>query len=103
KAHAHTLVDHVSQEEKEARVEQGMETQQGISYEINQTNIGQAFKVVVDRLDGDYFSGRTACDSPEVDNEVILDAKTDYVRIGDFVKVEVERAEDFDLYGKVIK
>lgn len=103
KTHAHTLVDDVSQEEKEARVEQIMEIQQGISYEINQTKIGQTFKVLVDRLDGDYFIGRTEYDSPEVDNEVILDAKTDYVRIGDFVKVEVERAEDFDLYGKVIK
>jgi len=103
KTHAHTLVDDVPQGEKEARVEQIMEIQQGISYEINQTKIGQTFKVLVDRLDGDYFIGRTEYDSPEVDNEVVLDAKTDYARIGDFVQVEVERAEDFDLYGKVIK
>ena len=103
KTHAHTLVDDVPQEEKESRVEQIMEVQQGISYEINQDKIGQTFKVLVDRVDGDYFIGRTEYDSPEVDNEVVLDARTDYARIGDFVQVKVERAEDFDLYGKVIK
>lgn len=103
KTHAHTLVDDVPQEEKETRVEQIMEVQQGISYEINQDKIGQTFKVLVDRVDGDYFIGRTEYDSPEVDNEVVLDARTDYARIGDFVQVKVERAEDFDLYGKVIK
>lgn len=103
KTHAHTLVDNVPQEEKESRVEQVMEIQQGISYEINQQKIGQTFKVLVDRVDGDYFIGRTEYDSPEVDNEVMLDATMDYVRIGDFVEVKVERAEDFDLYGKVIK
>ncbi|MBD1433369.1 30S ribosomal protein S12 methylthiotransferase RimO [Sphingobacterium sp. DN00404] len=103
KTHAHTLTDDVPQQEKESRVEQIMEVQQGISYEINQEKIGQTFKVLVDRVDGSYFIGRTEYDSPEVDNEVVLDAKTDYVRIGDFVEVKVERAEDFDLYGKVIK
>ncbi|WP_240904833.1 30S ribosomal protein S12 methylthiotransferase RimO [Sphingobacterium sp. SGR-19] len=103
KTHAHTLADDVPQEEKESRVEQIMEVQQGISYEVNQGKIGQTFKVLVDRVDGDYFIGRTEYDSPEVDNEVVLDARTDYARIGDFVQVKVERAEDFDLYGKVIK
>ncbi len=103
KTHAHTLTDDVPQQEKESRVEQIMEVQQGISYEIIQDKIRQTFKVLVDRVDGSYFIGRTEYDSPEVDNEVILDAKTDYARIGDFVEVEVERAEDFDLYGKVIK
>lgn len=103
KTHAHTLADDVPQEEKESRVEQIMEVQQGISYEINRGKIGQTFKVLVDRVDGDYFIGRTEYDSPEVDNEVVLDARTDYARIGDFVQVKVERAEDFDLYGKVIK
>ncbi|PRD48797.1 30S ribosomal protein S12 methylthiotransferase RimO [Sphingobacterium haloxyli] len=103
KTHAHTLVDDVSQEEKESRVDQIMEVQQGISYEKNQEKIGQTFKVLIDRLDGDYFIGRTEYDSPEVDNEVVLDAKTDYARIGDFVQVKVERAEDFDLYGQVLK
>ena len=103
KTHAHTLVDDVPQDEKESRVEQIMEVQQGISYEINQEKIGRTFKVLVDRLDGDYFIGRTEYDSPEVDNEVVLNAKIDYARIGDFVQVEVDRAEDFDLYGRIVK
>lgn len=103
KTHAYDLVDDVPEEVKEQRVEEIMEVQQGISYEINQTKIGQTFKVMVDRVDGDYFIGRTAYDSPEVDNEVVLDAKTNYARVGDFVNVLVDRAEDFDLYGSIVK
>lgn len=102
KTHAHTLIDDVPQEVKEERVEEIMEVQQEISYGINQVKIGQTFKVLIDRVDGDYFIGRTEHDSPEVDNEVLLDARTNYVRIGDFVRVKVERAEDFDLYGTVV-
>jgi len=103
KTHAYDLVDDVPEEVKEQRVEEIMEVQQGISYEINQTKIGQTFKVMVDRVDGDFFIGRTAYDSPEVDNEVVLDAKTNYARVGDFVNVLVDRAEDFDLYGSIVK
>lgn len=103
KTHAYTLEDDVPQEVKENRVEQIMEIQQGISYEINQDKIGQTFKVLIDRVDGDYFIGRTEYDSPEVDNEVIVDARTNYARIGDFVEVKIDRAEDFDLYGDIVK
>lgn len=103
KTHAHSLEDNVPEEIKQERVDAIMEVQQGISYDINQTKVGKEFKVLIDRLDGDYFIGRTEYDSPEVDNEVILDAKSDYVRIGDFVQVEVDRAEDFDLYGTVVR
>lgn len=103
KTHAYTLEDDVPQEVKEGRVEQIMEIQQGISYEINQDKIGQTFKVLIDRVDGDYFIGRTEYDSPEVDNEVVVDAKTNYARIGDFVQVKIDRAEDFDLYGDIVK
>ncbi len=103
KTHAYDLVDDVPAEVKEQRVEAIMEVQQGISYEINQTKVGKTFKVMVDRVDGDHFIGRTAYDSPEVDNEVILDAKSSYARIGDFVEVKVDRAEDFDLYGTIVK
>jgi len=103
KTHAHNLVDDVSEQIKQDRVDQIMEVQQGISYEINQSKVGQTFKVLVDRVDGDYFIGRTEFDSPEVDNEVILDAKTNYTRIGDFVQVKIDRAEDFDLYGSIVK
>lgn len=103
KTHAHSLQDDVPEEIKESRVEQIMEVQQGISYDINQTKIGNTYKVLVDRVDGDYFIGRTEYDSPEVDNEVVLDAREDYARVGDFVNVKVDRAEDFDLYGKIVK
>src|SRR5690606_7633160 len=103
KTHAYSLRDNVADEVKQERVATVMEVQQGISYEINQTKVGKEFKVLVDRVDGDYFIGRTEYDSPEVDNEVILDAKTNYARIGDFVQVKIERAEDFDLYGHIIR
>lgn len=103
KTHAYTLEDDVPEEVKQERVEAVMELQQGISYEINQTKVGKEFKVLIDRVDGDYFIGRTEYDSPEVDNEVVLDAKTNYARIGDFVQVKVDRAEDFDLYGTIVK
>ncbi|MDM1049002.1 30S ribosomal protein S12 methylthiotransferase RimO [Sphingobacterium hotanense] len=103
KTHAHSLEDNVPEEVKQQRVDQIMEVQQGISYDINQTKIGNTYNVLVDRVDGDYFIGRTEYDSPEVDNEVVLDAKTNYARIGDFVQVKVDRAEDFDLYGSIVK
>ncbi|MBE8712990.1 30S ribosomal protein S12 methylthiotransferase RimO [Sphingobacterium hungaricum] len=102
KTHAFDLIDDVPEEVKESRVEQIMEIQQGISYEINQEKIGQTYKVLVDKLDGDYFVGRTEFDSPEVDNEVLIDGKNTYARIGDFVQVKIDRAEDFDLYGSIV-
>ena len=103
KTHAHTLEDNVPEEVKHERVDQIMEVQQGISYDINQSKVGMKFKVLVDRVDGDYFIGRTEFDSPEVDNEVVIDARTNYARIGDFVEVSIDRAEDFDLYGTIVK
>lgn len=103
KTHAHSLEDDVPEEVKQDRVDQIMEVQQGISYEINQEKVGNTYKVLVDRVDGDYFIGRTEYDSPEVDNEVVLEAKSNYARIGDFVQVKVDRAEDFDLYGNIVK
>ncbi|TDS14932.1 SSU ribosomal protein S12P methylthiotransferase [Sphingobacterium paludis] len=103
KTHAFSLVDDIAEEVKESRVEQIMEVQQGISFEKNQNKIGNTYNVLIDRLDGDYFIGRTEYDSPEVDNEVVLNAKDNYARIGDFVQVHIDRAEDFDLYGTVIK
>lgn len=103
KTHAHNFEDDVPEEVKQERVDEIMELQQGISYDINQNKVGQTYKVLIDRVDGDYFIGRTEYDSPEVDNEVVLDAKTNYARIGDFVQVQVDRAEDFDLYGSIVK
>lgn len=101
--HAYSLVDDVPAEEKAARVEQIMEIQQGISYDINQTRIGNTYKVLVDKVEGEYFVGRTEYDSPEVDNEVLLSSADQYVTIGRFAQVRIDRAEDFDLYGTIVK
>lgn len=101
KTHAFSLVDDVPQEEKESRVEQIMEIQQGISYEINQEKVGNTYKVLIDRVEEGYFIGRTEYDSPEVDNEVLIAANNNYAAVGRFVDVHIDRAEDFDLYGTV--
>lgn len=103
KTHAHALLDDVPQEIKEQRVEDIMEIQQGISFDLNQRKVGNTYKVLVDKLEGDFFVGRTEFDSPEVDNEVLIDAKSNYVTPGSFVNVKIERAEDFDLYGAIVK
>jgi ribosomal protein S12 methylthiotransferase len=75
----------------------------GISFEINQEKVGNTYKVLVDRKEGDFFIGRTEYDSPEVDNEVLIDAISGYAAIGSFVNVKIDRAEDFDLYGRIVK
>src|ERR1700761_9465365 len=103
KTHAHSLIDDVSDEVKQQRADAIMEIQQGISYEKNQEKIWQAYKVLIDKKDGGYFVGRTEYDSPEVDNEVLIDAKTDYATAGSFVNVKIDSAEDFDLYGQIVK
>ena len=99
---AYLLSDDVSAEEKSERANRLMDIQRDISMEHNEAKIGLRLKVLVDRKEGDYFIGRTEFDSPEVDNEVLLDAKVDYVRIGDFVEVMITDAEEYDLYGKVL-
>ena len=98
---AYALNDDVPQEVKQARAEAVMEVQQGISFEINQQKVGNTYKVLFDRKEGEHFIGRTEADSPEVDNEVLVSASESYVRIGDFAEVTIDRAEDFDLYGKI--
>ena len=100
--HAHTLIDNVAEEVKQQRVEQIMGLQQEISFQKNQQKIGNTYQVMIDKKEGDYFIGRTEFDSPEVDNEVLLDAKIDYATIGSFVNVKIDKAADFDLYGHVI-
>ncbi|MDP2189454.1 MAG: 30S ribosomal protein S12 methylthiotransferase RimO [Sphingobacteriaceae bacterium] len=99
---AFNLVDDVPQELKEARVEEIMALQQDISHELNQAKVGQELKVLFDRKEGQYFVGRTEFDSPEVDNEVLVDASKHFVRIGDFATVHIDSAEEFDLYATPI-
>lgn len=101
--HAHTLEDSVPQEVKEERVEQVMEIQQQISFDKNQSKIGKQYKVLIDRVEGDHYVGRTEFDSPEVDNEVLIPMKDNqFASIGRFVDVEVFRAEEFDLYATIV-
>tara|TARA_R110001592_G_scaffold295142_1_gene565035 strand:- start:1009 stop:2319 length:1311 start_codon:yes stop_codon:yes gene_type:complete len=99
---AYDLEDNVSEKEKQARAQEIMDFQQGISLSLNEQKIGKTFKVLFDRVEGDYFVGRTEYDSPEVDNEVLVSTKDNYVRIGDFADVTIIGAADFDLYGEVI-
>lgn len=101
KTHAHSLIDDVPEEIKEQRIADIMEIQEGISMEKNNNKIGKTFKVLFDRKEGDYFIGRTEHDSPEVDNEVLVKADANYIRIGDFANIKIERAEAFDLYGVI--
>jgi ribosomal protein S12 methylthiotransferase len=100
--HAHLLTDDVPEEIKQERAEEVMEIQQGISYQLNQQKIGKKFKVLVDKKEGEFYIARTEFDSPEVDNEVLIKADENYLRIGDFAQVEITGAEDYDLYGKLI-
>lgn len=100
---AHDLEDDVPAEVKEQRAAAVMEVQQDISWEENQTKIGQQFKVLFDRVEGEFFVGRTEYDSPEVDNEVLVKTADAYVRIGDFAWVEITEATDYDLYGVLVE
>lgn len=100
--HAHLLKDDVSEKVKRKRADAVMAVQQEISMQLNQQKVGQDFKVLIDRKEGEYYVGRTEFDSPDVDNEVLIKADSEtYLRIGDFTDVNVYEASDFDLYGKV--
>lgn len=97
--HAYSLTDDVPADLKQERAEAVMALQQEISEDINSSKVGQVFKVLFDRKEGDYFIGRTQFDSPEVDNEVLVDAKDHYLRVGDFADIRITATEAFDLYG----
>lgn len=100
--HAYLLEDNVPEDVKQARANEIMEIQSQISWELNQQKIGKTFKCVIDRKEGDYFIGRTEFDSPDVDNEVLIDATKTYLKTGEFVNVYIDSAADFDLYGTVV-
>lgn len=100
--HAYNLEDDVPEEVKLERANEIMEIQSQISWELNQAKIGQEFKVIIDRKEGNYFVGRTEFDSPDVDNEVLIDASKYYLKTGEFTTIRVTEAEDFDLYGEVV-
>lgn len=100
--HAYNFEDDVPAKVKKERADAIMDLQSGISYDLNQLKIGNTHKVLFDRAEGDYFIGRTEFDSPEVDNEVLIRKENDYVRIGDFANVLIEKADHYDLYGKLV-
>ncbi|MEO2128883.1 MAG: 30S ribosomal protein S12 methylthiotransferase RimO [Christiangramia sp.] len=97
--HAYNLEDNVPEEVKQARANEIMEIQSQISWELNQQKIGETFKVVIDRKDGNYFVGRTEFDSPDVDNEVLIEASEIYLKTGEYYEIQITEAADFDLYG----
>ena len=97
--HAFSMEDNVDEKTKQERADAVMEIQASISEELNQKKIGQTLKVLIDRKEGPYFIGRTEYDSPEVDNEVIIPAEENYLRIGDFSMIRITGATAFDLQG----
>ncbi len=100
--HAYNLEDDVPEDVKQDRANQIMEIQGQISWELNQQHIGKEFKVVIDRKEGGYFVGRTEFDSPDVDNEVLIDAEKHYLKTAEFVTVKITEASDFDLYAEPV-
>ena len=101
--HAFQFKDDVSPKLKKKRADMIMDLQSGISYNLNQQKIGKTFKVLFDRVEGDYFIGRSEFDSPEVDNEVLVKKSDTYIRLGDFENIIIDSADHYDLYGSVVK
>ena len=97
--HAYNLEDDVPDDVKQERANEIMEIQSQISWELNQQKIGETFKVIIDRKEGNYFIGRTEFDSPDVDNEVLIDATEIYLKTGEYYDIKITDAADFDLYG----
>lgn len=101
--HAFNLVDDVPEEVKQQRASEIMELQSQISWELNQEKVGKTLRCIIDRKEGKYFVGRSEFDSPDVDNEVLVDAATHYLKVGEFVNLNIFEAADFDLYGEPVK
>ena len=99
---AFELEDNVPEAVKQERANEIMELQSQISWELNQEKIGQTFKCIIDRKEGNYFVGRTEFDSPDVDNEVLIDATSFYLKQGEFTTIKIVDAADFDLYGEPV-
>jgi len=99
---AYDLVDNISAKVKQRRANILMETQQEISFQLNQQKIGKTVKAIFDRKEGGYFVGRSEYDSPEVDNEILVKADRNFARIGDFANVLITDATDYDLFGDIV-
>lgn len=94
--------DSIPQELKQARLDELMAIQQGISTELSASKVGQKMKVIIDRIEGEYYIGRTEFDSPEVDPEVLIRCEGDNLMIGNFYQVQVIDSDEFDLFGEII-
>ena len=94
--------DSIPQEIKQARLDELMAIQQNISAELSAAKVGQQMKVIIDRLEGDYYVGRTEYDSPEVDPEVLIENTGEELIIGNFYQVEIMNSDDFDLFGRIV-
>ncbi|MGK0638415.1 30S ribosomal protein S12 methylthiotransferase RimO [Schleiferia thermophila] len=102
--HAHQLSDDVPEEVKQYRANEIMAVQQKISEELNQTKVGQTFKVLFDRTEAGYYIGRTEFDSPDVDNEVLVPMESDtYLRLGEFYNVKITESTEYDLIGEIVE
>ncbi len=99
---ANNYEDNISQEVKQVRLDELMAIQQEISSELSAAKIGRQMKVIIDRVEGDYYIGRTEFDSPEVDPEVLIERNEEQLIIGNFYQVEIVNSDDFDLYGHII-
>ena len=97
--HSYNLSDNVPQEIKQKRANEIMNIQAQISWELNQQKINDVYKCIIDRKRGDHFIARTSFDSPDVDNEVLINANKYYLKIGEFLAVKIVKAYDFDLHG----
>ncbi len=101
--HAYNLIDDVTENVKHTRMNEIMEIQSQISFDLNQNKINKVFNCVIDRKEGINYVGRTEFDSPDVDNEVLVDATKYYLKIGEFVKLKIVSATEFDLYAVPIE
>jgi ribosomal protein S12 methylthiotransferase len=99
---AFALIDDVPEDVKQDRANEIMELQSQISWDLNQEKIGKTFRCIIDRKEGEHFVGRTEFDSPDVDNEVLIDASKHYVKTGEFVMVKIIDATEFDLYAEPV-
>lgn len=99
---AYKYEDGITEEEKNRRQQLLMEIQSDISYELNQVKIGQTYKVLIDKIEGGNYIGRSEFDSPEVDNEVIIHTEK-HLRLGDFVQAKIIAATEFDLEAELVE
>ena len=93
------MKDELEDNTKQERADRVMELQESISADLNEAKVGRTFKVLIDRTEGGNYIGRTEYDSPEVDNEVVIDSGSQHLRIGDFADIIITKSTPFDLYG----